>query len=85
MNTKKHTALWKKAEISKNPTTFKDLCPISLLWHIGKINAEKEIAKYLKLDTPYLPNQFAYIQSFATTDALVTMATAIITDLDQNR
>ena len=83
----KFPTLWKKAEISplkktKHPTSFKDLRPISLLWHICKIT-ENVIANHLRLDTPSLPNQFAYKQSVGTTDALVKMTTDIITDLDK--
>ena len=79
-------AIWKTAEISpiqkvKNPSQYKDLRPISLLYHLSKI-AEKAIVHHLRADLPTFTNQYAYTKGLSTTDALVRLTTDIIKSLD---
>lgn len=78
--------LWKQAEVApipkiSNPAQYKDMRPISLLFHLGKI-AEQVIAKYLRADLPNMTHQYAYTPSLGTTDALVKFTTDIIDKLD---
>ena len=74
--------LWKMAENKvKLPKIFKDLRPISLLYHMGKI-AERILSSQLKLEFPALHNQFAYTNSIGTTDALVKFSNNITQQLD---
>ena len=78
--------LWKAAEVTpikktKTPTQFKDMRPISLLFHLGKVT-EKVIVHHLWSELPTLPNQFAYTPSLGTTDAVVKFTTDIINALD---
>lgn len=77
---------WKTAEITpinkvKNPKTFKDMRPISLLFHLGKIT-EKVIVALLHADLPPLLHQYAYSKSLSTTDALVKLTTDTVNQLD---
>lgn len=79
-------ACWKKAEVVpinkvKNPKQFKDLRPISLLFHLGKI-AERIVTNLIQAELPPLANQFAYSQTLSTTDALVKLASDVAVQLD---
>ena len=65
----------------KNPSQYKDLRPISLLYHLIKI-AEKAIVHHLRADLPTFTNQYAYTKGLSTTDALVRLTTDIIKSLD---
>ena len=81
-----YPTLWKKAEVSplpkvKHPSLFKDMRPISLLFHLGKIT-ERLIAQHLRSELPVMENQYAYTPSLGTTDALVKFTTDIIDSLD---
>ena len=66
---------------TKNVTQYKEMRPISLLCHIGKI-AEKIMAKHLWAELPDMPNQYAYTPTIGTTDALVKFTTDIVNSLD---
>ena len=86
LSTGEYPKMWKQAEVSpipktKNVTQYKDMRPISLLFHIGKI-AEKIIAKHLRAELPDMPNQYAYTPTIGTTDALVKFTTDIVNSLD---
>lgn len=81
--------LWKRAEITplnkvKSPQTFKQLRPISLLFHLGKVT-ESVISGFIKQDLPQLKDQFAYTKNFSTTDALVKFITDIVHNLDDDK
>ena len=78
--------LWKRAEITplkkvKSPKTFKQLRPISLLFHLGKVT-ESVISGFIKKELPSLENQFAYTRNLSTTDAVVKFITDIVQNLD---
>ena len=80
--------LWKKAEISplnkvRSPKTFKDLRPISLLFHLGKIT-EKIITKQIRSQLPVLTDQYAYTKDLGTADALVKFSSDISMNLDNS-
>jgi hypothetical protein len=86
MSTHCFPKLWKKSEIRpinkvKTPTQFKDMRPISLLYHLSKIT-EKVVAKHLRNDIPQLRHQYAYTPSLGTTDALVKFSTDVSLYLD---
>ena len=80
--------LWKAAKVTpikktKTPTQFKDMRPISLLFHPGKVT-EKVTAQHLRSELPTMLNQFAYIPSLGTTVAVVKFTTHIINALDNS-
>ena len=80
--------LWKKAEISplnkvRSPKTFKDLRPISLLFHLGKIT-EKIITKQIRSQLPVLTDQYAYTKDLGTADVLVKFSSDISMNLDNS-
>ena len=77
---------WKRSEITpipkvKNPSQLKQMRPISLLHHLGKLT-EKVIAKRLRSSLPKLKNQFAYTPRLGTTDALVKLTSDVVRQLD---
>ena len=79
-------SMWKKAEVVplnkvKSPQTFKELRPISLLFHLGKIS-ERIISNHIKKDLPNMHNQYAYTAKIGTTDALAKFSADIATNLD---
>ena len=81
-----YPAYWKQAEITplnkvKNPKLFKDMRPISLLFHLGKI-AEKILVTIIHTELPLLPSQYAYTTHLSTTDALVKLTTDVVNQLD---
>ena len=77
---------WKTAEIKPlnkipNPVKYKDMRPISLLYHLGKV-VEKVISRHLKAELPTLSHQYAYTRALSTTDALVKFVSDTVTALD---
>ena len=64
------------------PTTSKEFCPISLLYHLSKI-AEKFLNRELSKYTPSDENQYAYTKNLGTVDALVKAVTDISAMLDK--
>ena len=73
--------LWKKTEIVplnkvKTPHTFKQLRPISLLFHLGKVSKTVS-ANLIKHQQPDLENQYVYTKQRGTTDALGKFSTDI--------
>ena len=63
------------------PTQYKDMRPICLLFHLGKI-AEQVIAKHLRADLPNMTRQYADTPSLGTTDTLVKLTTDIVDTVD---
>ena len=66
----------------RSPQTFKQLRPISLLFHLGKI-AESVLSNLIKQEMPELKDQFAYTKQRSTTNALVNLSTDIAYNLDE--
>jgi hypothetical protein len=78
---------WKRAEICpikkiKSPKEFKDMRPISLLYHLAKV-AEAVINAILRDSLPQFLNQYAYTNGVGTTDALVKLSTDVVRSLDK--
>lgn len=78
--------IWQQAEITlvnkvKNPKEFKDLRPISLLYHLSKI-VKKVIIFHLNHDRPIFSHQFASTKSIGKTDALVKLTSGVTHDID---
>lgn len=87
LQTGKFPRLWKRAEITplnkvRSPQTFKELRPISLLFHLGKV-AESVLSNLIKQELPQLKDQYAYTKQRSTTDALVKFSTDIAYNLDK--
>lgn len=83
-----YPSLWKKAEVApikkiKNPKEYKDMRPISLLFHLGKI-AEKAVNTLLQKEVPSFSNQYAYTRTIGTNDALVKFTTDIVKHLEND-
>lgn len=81
-------AVWKQAEVTpinkvKSPKEYKDMRPISLLFHLSKI-AEKVVANHIQTGLPSFIDQFAYTKAIGTTDALVKFSTDLIGSLDDD-
>ena len=80
--------VWKRAEVLpipkiKNPKMFKDMRPISLLFHLSKVT-ESIILKKLRQDIPTFSNQYAYTPLLGTTDAIVKFSSDIALALDNH-
>ena len=80
-------ALWKQSQITpinkvKTPHKYKDMRPIALTFHLGKIN-ERVISDLIKCDLPKMRNQYAYTKELSTTDALVKFSSDKSAGLDK--
>jgi hypothetical protein len=75
---RQYPARYKTAEVRPlkkvtTPNSFKDYRPISLLWRLGKIMEKAMMSIYKPVVLPALKtNQFAYLPSLGTVDALVS-------------
>ena len=86
LSKRKFPSLWKDAEVrpipkTKSPSCFKEMRPISLLYHLSKV-AEKVLLRRLRSHVPLFDDQFAFTKKIGTTDALVKFSTDIVNHLD---
>ena len=75
LTTGKFPKIWEKAQVClipkrKSPAVYKDMHPISVLYHFSKI-AEKTIHTSLQKQLPTFDSQFAYTKDLETVYALV--------------
>ena len=66
----------------KTPHKYKDMRPIALTFHLGKIT-ERVISDLIKGDLPKMRNQYSYTKELSTTDALVKFSSDISAGLDK--